>query len=57
MKYLVLNRFIINNEIMVTVRCNNGKAVCIMPEKDYNRIIEAERKFWKRSKRSNMKIA
>ncbi len=27
-----------------------GKAACVMPEKDYNRIIETERKYEKRNR-------
>ncbi len=34
---------------MVTVTIE-GKAACIMPERDYNRIIEIERKYEKRNK-------
>jgi len=34
---------------MVTVIIE-GKAACVMPEREYNRIIETERKFKKQNK-------
>ncbi len=34
---------------MVTVIID-GKAACVMPEKDYNKIIETERKYEKRNR-------
>lgn len=44
----LLNKFECCGNTMVTVIIK-GKAACIMPEKDYNRIIETERKFRKRA--------
>lgn len=46
--YTFLNKFECCGETMVTVIIN-GKAACVMPARDYNRIIEMERKFWKKS--------
>lgn len=44
--YKLLNKFECYGETMVTVLVNrrNGNSVCVMPEKDYNRIITIERK-------------
>ena len=51
--YTLINKFECCGRTMVTVIIK-GKAACIMPELEYNRIIETERKFeqknrWKRS--------
>ena len=44
----LLNKFNYCGKVMVLV-IMKGKAACIMPEKDYNRIVEAERKYRKRN--------
>ena len=44
--YKVINRFECCGNVMVTVMIDK-KAACVMPEKDYNRIIEIERKYRK----------
>lgn len=41
--YTLLNKFNCCRETMVTVIIT-GKAACVMTERDYNRIIEVERK-------------
>ena len=51
--YKVLSIFECCGVNIVTVIID-GKAACVMPEIDYNRIIEAERKF---DKRNGTKIA
>ena len=45
--YTLINRFECCGKTMVTVIIK-GKAACVMPERDYNRIIETERKYYKR---------
>ena len=47
--YTLINKFECCGKTMVTVIIK-GKAACIMPELEYNRIIEAERKFMKKNK-------
>lgn len=42
--YTLLNKFECCGMTMVTVIIE-GKAACVMPEIDYNRIIEKERKY------------
>lgn len=44
--YTIVNKFECCGNIMVTVIINK-KAACVMLEKDYNRIIETERKYKK----------
>lgn len=44
--YTLLNRFECCGVHMVTIEIK-GKAACVMSERDYNRIIETERKFKK----------
>jgi len=46
----IKNKFECCGITMVTVIIK-GKAACVMSEKDYNRIIEEERKFEKRNRR------
>lgn len=48
--YTLINRFECCGKTMVAVIIKN-KAACVMPELDYNRIIEAERKFEQKSKK------
>lgn len=45
--YMLVNKFECCEKTMVTVIIE-GKAACVMPELEYNRIIEAERKFRQR---------
>lgn len=47
--YTILNKFECCGVTMVIVAIK-GKAACIMPETDYNRIIEAERKYKKKNR-------
>ncbi len=47
--YTVVGKFECCGMAMVTVIIE-GKAACVMPEKDYNRIIETERKYEKRNR-------
>ncbi len=47
--YTLLNKFECCGMTMVTVIIE-GKAACVMPEGEYNRIIETERKFKKKNK-------
>jgi len=49
--YTLLNRFECCGSAMVTVIIK-GRAACVMPERDYNKIIETERKHrkWKNCK-------
>lgn len=47
--YRLISKFECCGKTMVTVIIY-GKAACIMPERDYNRIIWTERKFKKFSK-------
>ena len=47
--YTLVGKFECCGRIMVTVIIN-GKAACVMPELEYNRIIEAERKFRQRNR-------
>lgn len=44
--YTLIGKFECCGMAMNTVIID-GKAACVMPERDYNRIIEAERKFKK----------
>ncbi len=45
--YKLINKFECCGKTMVTVIIK-GKAACVMPEIDFNRIIEAERKYYKK---------
>lgn len=45
--YTLINKFNCCGTIMVTVIVDT-KTACTMPEKDYNRIIETERKYKKK---------
>lgn len=47
--YTLVGKFECCGTIMVTVLIK-GKAACVMPESDYNRIIKNERKFRKKNK-------
>lgn len=47
--YTLIGKFECCGETMVTVIIK-GKAACVMPEREYNRIIETERNFKKRNK-------
>lgn len=47
--YTLIRKFKSCKETMVLVEIK-GKSACVMPERDYNRIIETERKFKKRNK-------
>lgn len=49
--YTLIGKFECCGVIMVTVIIDK-KAACVMPERDYNRIIEEERKYkkWNRFK-------
>lgn len=51
--YTLINKSECCGERMVTVIIK-GRAVCVMPELEYNRIIEAERKF---KKKYGLKVA
>lgn len=44
--YKIINKFECCGVNMVTVIMNN-KAVCVMPEIEYNQMIETERKYFK----------
>ena len=46
--YTLINKFECCGKTMVTVIIK-GKAACVMPELEYNRIIETERKFRQRN--------
>ena len=48
--YTLENRFECCEKIMVTVIIK-GRAACVMPKLEYNKIIETERKYRQRSKR------
>ncbi len=47
--YTLVKKFECCGKTMVTVIIE-GKAACVMLERDYNRIIETERKFKERNK-------
>lgn len=47
--YTLINRFECCGKAMVTVIIK-GKAACVIPEIEFNRIIEAERKYYKHNK-------
>ncbi len=47
--YTLVEKFECCGVTMVTVIIKR-KAACVMPEKEYNRIIETERKYGKRKK-------
>lgn len=47
--YTLINRFECCGKRMVTVIIK-GKAACVMPEIEFNRMIEAERKYCKRNR-------
>lgn len=47
--YKIINKFECCGKTMVTV-IMDGKVVCVMPEIEFNRIIEAERKYYKRNR-------
>ena len=47
--YKLINKFECCGKVMVTVIIK-GRAACVMSELEYNRIIEAERKFRQRNK-------
>ena len=47
--YTLVDKFECCGKTMVTVIIE-GKAACVMPELEYNRIIEAERKYLQRNK-------
>ncbi len=47
--YTFVKKFECCGKAMVTVIIE-GKAACVMPERDYNRIIEIERKYEKRNR-------
>lgn len=47
--YSLVNKFECCGKMMVTVIIK-GRAACVMPELEYNRMIEAERKFTKENK-------
>lgn len=47
--YTLIGKFECCGNTMATVIIK-GKAACVMSERDYNRIIEAERKFMKRNR-------
>ena len=51
--YTLGKKFECCGKTMVTVIIK-GRAACVMPERDYNRIIETERKF---RQRNRLKIA
>lgn len=46
----MINKFECCGKTMVTVIIE-GKAACVMPELEYNRIIEAERKYKPKNRR------
>ena len=46
--YKLINKFECCGKVMVTVIIE-GRATCVMPELEYNRIIETERKFRKKN--------
>lgn len=47
--YRLINKFECCGKTMVTVIIK-GRAACVMPELEYNRIIETERKFRQRNR-------
>lgn len=47
--YTLVRKFECCGKMMVTVIIE-GKAACVMPELEYNRIIETERKFEQRNR-------
>ena len=51
--YTLVGKFECCGKVMVTVIIK-GKAACVMPELEYNRIIETERKF---KQRNRLKVA
>ncbi len=51
--YTFVGKFECCGVTMVTVIIE-GKAACVMPEREYNRIIETERKF---RKKNRMRVA
>lgn len=48
-KYRIINKFECYGKTMITI-IMESRAVCVMPEWEYNRIIEAERKFRKKNR-------
>lgn len=48
--YTLVNKFECCGKMMVTVIIK-GRAVCVMPELEYNRIIETERKYLQKNDR------
>lgn len=53
--YTIVNRFECNGNMMIVVRMNG--AACVMPEIEYNKMIEAERKYLRWKQRKNNKVA
>lgn len=47
--YTLINKFECCGKAMITVIIE-GRAACVMPELEYNRIIETERKFRERNR-------
>lgn len=53
--YNIKDSFECDGKNMLIVRMNG--AACVMPEIEYNRIIEAERKYLRLKQRSNKRVA
>ena len=53
--YTIVNKFECSGNTMLVVRMNG--AACVMPEIEYNRMIETERKYYQWKQRKNNKVA
>ena len=53
--YTIVSKFECNGDTMLVVRMDG--AACVMPEIEYNRMIETERKYLRWKQRSNKKVA
>ena len=53
--YTIMSKFECNGNTMLVVRMNG--AACVIPEIEYNKMIEAERKYLRWKQRNNKQVA
>ena len=53
--YTIVSKFECNGNTMLVIRMYG--AACVMPEIEYNRMIEAERKYLRWKQRNNKQVA
>lgn len=53
--YTIVSKFECNGNTMLVIRMKG--AACVMPEIEYNRMIEAERKYYRWKQRSSKIVA